>query len=351
MATGNFLQNGILEEIWHGVDGCRVWLGTKKEYIFQKGVIPNDTLICFTDGDDFEGVTFTKVSIVQPNLNFEFSDSYVSPDWVFMIDGKRYTKSQVKDIVNIVEHKQKDIGVYKTSFQLLDPTKYIWDNGKTTIDPITWTIVPKVVPLPKLSVDEIEFTDGYVYPTILNYDSTIMTIDGDTIGRKVGTYTITIQLVKKGYLWSDGTTNKVKLTWKIIKHTLFDTDHIYFDDVHKKHTSIISYYPITIKSATADLLTLSNDYDSANGVNTVLFTSNNNRGEADYVFSTDSNKGLDTPMKVVVDYPVTDIINGQYTNKTSNLIIQSIIDETYDSSDDYYNDTIMDIINGGYSVG
>ena len=102
----------------------------------------------------------------------------------------------------------------------------------------------------------------------------------------------------------------------------------------------------TLKSG--DLVTLSLE-DVTDNKAIMVITSNGNRGVEDHVFSTPQNKGLDTTVTITVDYPITDIINGDYTSSTQGgerAIINPIIDDTYGTSS--YSDVIMNIIEGSY---
>lgn len=63
---------------------------------------------------------------------------------------------------------------------------------------------------------ELRFTGEEQSPTWSNYDSTKMTISGDTNGTNVGTYTATFTLAS-GYTWTDDTTEPKQVQWSILQ--------------------------------------------------------------------------------------------------------------------------------------
>lgn len=347
MATGNFLQNGILEEIWHGVDGCRAWLGTQREYIFQKANIPNNTLIIFTDSDDFEGVTFKKIEVNAFSLEHKYNNMRWHPDWEFTINGEKYTREQMKDILYIDEHDQLNVGNYKTRFTIKDPTKYKWSDGSISTKTIEWKISSTKLLIPHVQEENgYEYTGTWVFPEFVNYNHDYMVITGQTTGIGIDKYEVSFKLRSNGYVWEDDTRETKVVSWRIVKKTLFDVDKLFYDDVHNVRKQVTSYTDVTLKSG--DLVTLSLEGVTDNKAIMVI-TSNGNRGVEDHVFSTPQNKGLDTTVTITVDYPITDIINGDYTPSTQGgerAIINPIIDDTYGTSS--YSDVIMNIIEGSY---
>lgn len=69
------------------------------------------------------------------------------------------------------------------------------------------------IPIPVIA-DDYEYTGEQITPTFINYDSSKMTISGDTSGTEAGLYSTNFT-PKEGYKWTDNTTETKTIDWEI----------------------------------------------------------------------------------------------------------------------------------------
>ena len=91
---------------------------------------------------------------------------------------------------------------------------YMWSDGTQATVDVSWTINNIVISTIPSVVGTLTYTGNELIPTWNNYDSSELTIGGDTSGTNVGSYTTTFT-PKTGYEWSDGSISAVSVTWTI----------------------------------------------------------------------------------------------------------------------------------------
>ena len=82
----------------------------------------------------------------------------------------------------------------------------------------TVTITKRKLTKPTIANNAITYTGSEITATVSNYDSTIMTMTGQTSGTNAGAYSITVSLNNtSNYEWTDHTVSSVILPWQITK--------------------------------------------------------------------------------------------------------------------------------------
>ena len=134
-------------------------------------------------------------------------------------DSSYYTQGGTTSAINA--------GTYTVTFTLPNTTDYQWSNGQTAPQSGTWTIERAKLTIPTLNANPtFQGTSVSVSPTLNNYNSSLMTLSGDTSATSVktnGTYTITISLTqtaKINYQWSGGGTEDIPLSWNVLPKNL-----------------------------------------------------------------------------------------------------------------------------------
>ena len=129
-----------------------------------------------------------------------------------------------------------DAGTYGFTIILKDKTNYSWEDDTTKDKIFSWVINRKTVDVPYLVPNVFGYNGQVHRPEIRGFNPEIMYypavyVDGhETLGgiksaENAGTYTIIISLgvyinskigyVNKNYKWTDGSTERLKLTWNI----------------------------------------------------------------------------------------------------------------------------------------
>lgn len=111
-----------------------------------------------------------------------------------------------------------DAGTY-TITMTPKPTYYWWDDDTTTAKTQTWTIGRAAITTPPSQSGVIVYDGTEQSPTWADYDSSKLTIGGDTAGTNAGTYTATFTPTAN-YKWADGTTTAKSVTWEISAATV-----------------------------------------------------------------------------------------------------------------------------------
>ena len=147
-------------------------------------------------------ISSESVTVPTTSSVLTYTGSSQHPTWVY--DSTKVTVTGDQDGINA--------GSYTTTFTLNSDSMQ-WSDGDTQPKNITWTIGRQNVTLPAqsgtLTYDTTEQT-----PTWSNYDSTKLTIGGDTEGTNAGTYTATFTPTAN-YQWSGGTYEAENVTWEI----------------------------------------------------------------------------------------------------------------------------------------
>lgn len=106
-----------------------------------------------------------------------------------------------------------DEGEYQTTFTPKD--NYKWTDETTETKTISWSIKAGQISVPTVS-GTLTYNGTSQSPVWIGYDTTKMTIGGQTAGVNAGAYTATFTL-KTNYEWTDGTTAAKEIVWNIGK--------------------------------------------------------------------------------------------------------------------------------------
>ena len=138
-------------------------------------------------------------------------------------------------------------GTYTIKFTL--NKGYAWKDGTTDALSFTWSIAKKSVTKPALS-GSYTYNGKNQAVTINNYDSAAMTISGTQSAANAGTYTIKFTL-NKNYVWADGSTGDLTLTWSIARKSVAKTA------ISGSYTYNGSLQTVVIKNYDSAVMTLS----------------------------------------------------------------------------------------------
>lgn len=110
-------------------------------------------------------------------------------------------------------------GSYTCYIELNDTSNTQWSDGTTSKQTYTWSIAVKSLAIPTLSKNP-EYTGSAVSPTFNNYQSTYMTVSGNS-ATEIGSYTAVFALKSTSNTkWSDNTTTNKNVSWAITKASL-----------------------------------------------------------------------------------------------------------------------------------
>lgn len=102
-------------------------------------------------------------------------------------------------------------GDYATSFTLTP--NYKWSDDTTGVKNVPWSIARAAIGVPTLS-GSYTYTGSVITPTFNGYDSTKMTISGDTSKTNAGNYSASFT-PEANYKWTDGSITSKSVSWTI----------------------------------------------------------------------------------------------------------------------------------------
>lgn len=109
--------------------------------------------------------------------------------------------------------KNTAAGTYVAKFT---PTSdYCWSDGTTTAKEVSWTIEKASISVPTTS-SKFTYDGNQKTPVWTGYDSSKMTMSGNSTGTNAGNYTVSFTPTAN-YKWTDGTTTAKSVTWNIEK--------------------------------------------------------------------------------------------------------------------------------------
>ena len=109
--------------------------------------------------------------------------------------------------------KNTAAGTYVAKFT---PTSdYCWSDGTTTAKEVSWTIEKASISVPTTS-SKFTYDGNQKTPVWTGYDSSKMTMSGNSTGTNAGNYTVSFTPTAN-YKWTDGTTTAKSVTWNIAK--------------------------------------------------------------------------------------------------------------------------------------
>ncbi len=136
-------------------------------------------------------------------------------------------------------------GNYSATLTLKDEVNYVWDNGETAPKTYDWVIRKAVVAIPE--VMGVRYYNGKEQ-TALIPPSNYYALSGNT-AVNVGVYTATATLNNVNYQWSNGSTEPIKLSWKIeklrVEKPSAPGNLIYNGLTQSAHLSANDYYTVT----------------------------------------------------------------------------------------------------------
>lgn len=160
----------------------------------------------------YDTVTLTyqvgKITVNVPNINTRFE-----------YNGKTHRLPLENNFNYSVSGSVAEVnaGTYQAILTLSDDTNFVWADGTTEDKVISYRILKKTIQLPTVLGDSVY--SGYEM-TALIPQSQYYTLIGNT-ATAVGEHTAKASLNNKlNYQWSDGTTDDITLTYKIVKRVI-----------------------------------------------------------------------------------------------------------------------------------
>lgn len=145
-------------------------------------------------------------TIPSQNGSLTYTGSAQSPSW----NGYDTEKLTLGGVISGIA-----AGTYAATFT--PKTGYAWSDGTTTAKNVIWSIrranLSNVLPTQSGS---LTYTGRVQSPSWSGYDSTKLTLGGETSGTNAGSYTATFAPTSN-YRWSDGTLVAKNVTWSIGK--------------------------------------------------------------------------------------------------------------------------------------
>lgn len=157
----------------------------------------------------------TKKSLTKPTL---YSSSVI---WSGEVQTPRINYYDDETMSKTGETQGQNVGTYSFTVSLRDPFNYKWNDNTTDSFPLSWKIDPVKLSIPYVS-GSYTWTGESQTPSITNYTSSTykskMYVTGELNGRDAKTYNFSIGLIDTdNYVWDDGTTDPIDLTWTINK--------------------------------------------------------------------------------------------------------------------------------------
>ena len=107
-------------------------------------------------------------------------------------------------------------GSYMITFRLKNAS-LVWSDGTTADKSVGWTIGPKTVTAPTITVSTLTYDGTAQGPTIGSYDTDAILISGTTSAVAAGSYSVICSLLSAtNYVWSDSTTEPISTSWSIL---------------------------------------------------------------------------------------------------------------------------------------
>ena len=126
-----------------------------------------------------------------------------------------------EDLMNIEGNTANIVGTYLATVTLEDSINYCWEDGSIRELYYSWGIVKKPIVKPTLSPFGLVYTTEEQDAPILNYDSTLMSMEGDLTAKVVGDYSVSISLKDThNYIWADKTSDTFVINYNIGKALL-----------------------------------------------------------------------------------------------------------------------------------
>lgn len=155
------------------------------------------------------------LTVPEQNGTLTYDTTQQSPTWDSHYDSTKMT---------VTGDTGTNAGEYTATFSLIDKTNTQWSDGTTTDKTATWSIEPKAITFTGLSNKDKTYNGSSQAPTIPTYDSSEVTVSGDTSGINAGDYTVSFTLKSTtNYKWDDDTTAEKTDSWAIAKATFTAT--------------------------------------------------------------------------------------------------------------------------------
>lgn len=148
-----------------------------------------------------EGVKIPKLE----QSNIPFTGSTVSPTWIDYDETK---------IVLFKGFSGIDIGTYYAIFRIIDPSKYVWEDGTVGDKEVEWSIGLHIIQSVPNQLGTLTYSGNAQSPTWNNYDDTFLFVSGSTSATIAGDY-IAYFTPKENSKWWDGTQESKSAKWTI----------------------------------------------------------------------------------------------------------------------------------------
>ena len=228
IAGDNAVQNSLNTEIQNRKDAVTSLSNTLSNSIDSKTDAALTSANQYTDNKIDELSTLINnyienhpdagiTSVAKPVWDGANSQTYTGSNITFKV--KNYNSTYMTVSGTLIK---KTVGTYTVTYTLKDTSTTQWNDGTT--DPVTLTfyITKKLYYAPTVAATSFEY-DGAAHSLTFttSYDSTKMTIGGDTSKTEPGTYTTTLTLKDTTNTgWSGTTDATISYEWKILGRSI-----------------------------------------------------------------------------------------------------------------------------------
>lgn len=167
--------------------------------------------ITFTDDVPITVGPATIATVPTQSGSLTYNGNAQSPTW------SGYDSNQLTLEGSISE---ANAGTYTVSFT--PKYGFCWVGGGDSTQSTTWSISKAQIGSMPAQNGSLTYNGSAQIPTWSNYDTSQLTMDGNTSGTNAGTYTVSFTPTAN-YMWSDSTTEAKNATWSIGKATTIIT--------------------------------------------------------------------------------------------------------------------------------
>lgn len=161
--------------------------------------------ITFTDDVPITVGPATIATVPTQSGSLTYNGNAQSPTW------SGYDSNQLTLEGSISE---ANAGTYTVSFT--PKYGFCWAGGGDSTQSTTWSISKAQIGSMPAQNGSLTYNGSAQIPTWSNYDTSQLTMDGNTSGTNAGTYTVSFTPTAN-YMWSDSTTEAKNATWSIAK--------------------------------------------------------------------------------------------------------------------------------------
>lgn len=193
--------------------------------------------------------------------------------------------------------KNTAAGTYEATFT---PTEdYCWDDGSVDVKKVSWTIERASIAVPTTS-SNFTYDGNQKTPVWSGYDSSKMTMTGQTSGTDAGDYTVSFTPTEN-YKWTDDNITAKTVIWKINKaagSSSVNPTSLTFNSTTKSGTVNVTRLGDGAVSATSEDMSIATV--QVNGTTLTISSVNDKSGNTNIVVKVDADKNYNAPTDIKI---------------------------------------------------